>query len=79
MITIKDALNELNEQEKEQFERFLLNLQPRDGQPQHSDLWSQIYDYCRDNEHEGLRKNVSNILDLFNKGIKTIEGLYGGR
>lgn len=48
----------LNKDDKD----FIDNLQPRPGEPRHSDLWSQIYDYLNDNHKELPREKRSEYL-----------------
>ncbi|MDQ0361585.1 hypothetical protein [Breznakia pachnodae] len=37
---------------KEKLQIFLKTVKPREGEPKHSDLWSQVYDYL-----DNLKKN----------------------
>lgn len=54
----KQTIRFLSKEDKD----FIDNLEPRPGEPVHSDLWSQIYDYLNNNHQELTRPQRSEYL-----------------
>lgn len=61
---LKDKLSLCSTKDKFYMESFFSQLKPREGQPAHSDQWSQIKDYMAENFPD-FEKDTSAFLSLF--------------